>query len=221
MAKAQTKTNFGIVAEGDYDIGVSSGKSTTTFGVEALSESSQNRKDFREAVLKATQTYNDEVNKEFVTETDAASEYVESGTLVNPNEELAVTYLFYELQKRYRLSEQLYRVMPVVLVAQEMPSPDQITEAWVIANDWILNRCLLDDSFRPTLPYLANKSVGDDFALRELRKNLRQQRNLVATLQIEFSAASVEADNRYKALEGAISGRIDEEHAEATDGFGT
>src|SRR2546422_6514548 len=40
------------------------------------------------------------------------------------------------------LSEQLYRVMPVVLVAQEVPSPDQITEAWVITNDWILNRHL-------------------------------------------------------------------------------
>jgi hypothetical protein len=221
MAKAQNKTTFNASAEGDYDIGISDGKATTSFGVEALSESAQNRKDFREAVLKAVQAYTEETSKEIVTETDASSEYTESGTLVNPNQELAVTYLFYELQKRYRLSEQLYRVTPVVLVAQEVPSPDQITEAWVISNDWILNRCLLDDSFRPTLCYLANKSVGDDFALRELRKNLRQQRNLVDTLQIEFSAASVEADNRYKALETMIAKRIDEEHAEATDGFGS
>src|SRR6266852_1699241 len=129
---------------GDYNIGISDGKASTSFGVEALSESSQNRKDFREAVLKAVQTYNEETSKEVVTETDASSEYTESGTLVNPNDELAVTYLFYELQKRYRLSEQIYRVAPVVLVAQEVPSPDQITEAWVISNDWILNRCLLD-----------------------------------------------------------------------------
>jgi hypothetical protein len=66
--------------------------------------------------------------------------------------------------------------MPVVLVAQPVPKPHHITEAWVIANDWILNRFLLDDSFTPALNYLANKSVGDDFALRELRKNLRQHR---------------------------------------------
>jgi hypothetical protein len=160
------------------------------------------------------------VTSELVTEVTDAAESNESGTITNPNDELAVTYLFYELQKRYRLSEQLYRVMPVVLVAQEVPSPDQITEAWVLSNDWILNRALVDDSFRPTLQYLANKSVGDDFALRELRKNLRQQRNLVDTLRIEFSAASVEADNRYKALETAITSRIDEEHAERTDGLG-
>jgi hypothetical protein len=220
MAKAQNKTNFGLNAEGDFDIGIYGGKATTTFGVEAVSESSQSRKDFREAVLKAVQDYKNETSTEVTTESDFASESTESGTIVNPNDELAVTYLFYELQKRYRISEQLYRVMPVVLVAQEMPSPDQITPAWVISNDWILNRHMLDDSFRPTLSYLANNSVGDDFSLRELRKNLRQQRNLVDTLRIEFSAASMQADNRYKALESQIAKRIGEESDEATDGLG-
>jgi len=220
-AKAQTKTAFSLSAEGEYDIGISDGKSTTTFGVEALNESSQNRKDFREAMLKAVQEYKQETSIEVTSEVDTTAEYTESGTLVNPNDELAVTYLFYELQKRYRISEQIYRVMPVLLVAQEVPSPDQITPAWVIANDWIIKRHLLDDSFRPTLAYLASNSVGDDFSLRELRKNLRQQRNLVDTLRIEFSAASIEADNRYKALEAAISNRIDEEHKERTDGLGS
>jgi hypothetical protein len=219
MAKAQNKTNFGLTTEGDFSVGIYEGKGTTTFGVEALSESSQNRKDFREAVLKAVQDYKDETSTEVTTDSELTSESTESGTIVNPNDELAVTYLFYELQKRYRLSEQLYRVMPVVLVAQEVPSPDQITPAWVLAHDWILNRHLLDDTFRPTLAYLANNSVGDDFSLRELRKNLRQQRNLVETLRIEFSAASVQADNRYKALEASITRRIDEEHREAIDGL--
>jgi hypothetical protein len=221
MAKTQSKTNFGLSTEGDFNFNIGvyggTGKSTTTFGVEASSESAQNRKDFREAVLKAVQDYKEETSTEVATEVDLASESTESGTIVNPNDELAVTYLFYELQKRYRLSEQLYRVMPVVLVAQEVPSPDQITPAWAIANDWVLNRHLLDDSFRPTLSYLANNSVGDDFALRELRKNLRQQRNLVETLRIEFSAASMEADNRYRALESAISSRIYEESQQRTE----
>ncbi len=218
MKKAQTKTTFGLNAEGDYDIGISSGKATTTFGVEATGESAQNRKDIREMTQKAARAVAMETNLELVTETDYSQEYSESGTIRNPNDELAVTYLFYELQKRYRASEQLYRVMPVILVAQEMPLPNQITEAWVIAHDWILNRHLLDDSFRPTLLYLANNSVGDDFALRELRKNLRQQRSLVDTLRIEFSSASVEAENRYKALETSITKRIDEDHSEQVDG---
>jgi len=104
-------------------------------------------------------------------------------------------------------------------VAQEVPAPHQITESWVIAHDWILNRHLLDDSFRKALQYLANKSVGDDFALRELRKNLRQQRNLVDTLRLELSVASNQARNRYRALENLIEKRIVEESDESTDGF--
>ncbi|HEX6637224.1 MAG TPA: hypothetical protein VF033_06170 [Steroidobacteraceae bacterium] len=219
MRKAQNKTNFGLSADGSYNIGISKGKSTTTFGIEAQQESSENRKDFREAVLKAVQDYKEERTVEVETEETVGTEYNESGTIVNPNDELSATYLFYELQRRYRVSEQLYRVMPVVLVAQEVPAPHQITEAWVIAHDWIINRVLLDDSFRPCLQYLANKSVGDDFALRELRKNLRQQRNLVETLRIELSIASNEAENRYRALESAIEKRIGEEHAEKTDGW--
>ena len=55
----------------------------------------------------------------------------------------------------------------------------QKPEAWVIAHDWILNRVILDDSFRPALQYVAQKNVGDDFAIRELRRNLRAQRQLV------------------------------------------
>ena len=219
MEKAQNKTSFNLSAEGTYNIGISKGKSTTTFGVEAQQESSAARKDFREAVLKAAQEYKEERAVEVTSEDTDTFEATESGTIVNPNDELAVTFLFYELQRKYRIEEQLYRTLPVVLVAQEVPAPHQITESWVIAHDWILNRFLLDDSYRPALQYLANKSVGDDFALRELRKNLRQQRNLVDSLRIELSVASTEADNRYRALETAIQKRIGEESAEKTDGW--
>jgi hypothetical protein len=41
--------------------------------------------------------------------------------------------------------------MPVILVAQEFPRPDEIDEDWIIANDWILRRVILDDSFLPAL----------------------------------------------------------------------
>jgi hypothetical protein len=219
MEKAQNKTNFGLSTDGTYNIGISKGKSTTTFGIEAQQESSGNRKDMREALLSAVQEYSDEINRQIDVEDTTSSEYTESGTISNTNQEITATYLFYELQRMYRVSECLYRVLPVVLVAQEVPAPHQITESWVIAHDWILNRYLLDDSFRKALQYLANKSVGDDFALRELRKNLRQQRNLVDTLRLELSVASNEARNRYRALENLIEKRIVEESAETTDGF--
>lgn len=212
VAKAHDKSNFNMSVKLDY----SKISSQVTFGKDAEKESSQAKKDFREAVMKAVQEYKEERSFEIDTEETFNSEYSESGTIVNPNDELSVTYLFYELQRRYRISEQLYRVMPVVLVAQQVPSPDQITEAWIVAHDWIINRALLDDSFRNTLQYIAQKNVGDNFAIRELRKNLRQQRTLVNTLQIEFSKLKQDVENKYAAMERAVQERITEEHEKRT-----
>lgn len=208
VAKAHDKSNFNMSVKADY----SRVSAEISFGKEAEKESSQAKKDFREAVIKAAQEFKEERSIEVDTEETASSEYNESGTIVNPNDELSVTYLFYELQRRYRVSEQLYRVMPVVMVAQEVPAPHQITEGWIVAHDWILNRALLDDSFRPTLQYIAQRNVDDDYAIRELRKNLRQQRTLVNHLQLEFSKLKKQVDNKYAYLQSQVSGRINEEH---------
>jgi hypothetical protein len=105
------------------------------------------------------------------------------------------------------------------LVAQEVPNQKDITEAWLISHDWILNRFLLDDSFRPALQYLSSRNVGDDFAVRELRKNLRQQRRLVDTLEGELSMREAEVNNRYVALENKINRRISVEERENNDGW--
>lgn len=215
VSKAQSKNNFNLAAEAEF----SKWKVSSSIGLEASKESSENKKDFRESVLKATQEFKEERSVEIDTEESYSTEYNESGTIVNPNDELAVTYLFYELQKRYKVSEQLYRVMPVVLVAQDVPAPNEITETWIIAHDWILNRAILDDSFRPALQYIAQKNVGDDYAIRELRKNLRTQRNLVETLKRELATLNTEAENRYVALEEAINKRIWEEHDANSDGI--
>lgn len=212
VAKAQDKSNFNMSIKVDY----SKISSQFTFGKDAAKESSQAKKEFREAVIKAAQEFKEERALEIDTEAASSSEYNESGTVTNPNDELSVTYLFYELQRRYRVSEQLYRVMPVVLVAQQVPAPDQITEAWIVAHDWIINRALLDDSFRPALEYLAQKNVGDDFAIRELRKNLRQQRTLVNQLQVEFSKLKHDVDSKYNAMQRSIDERINQEHVKRT-----
>ncbi len=208
VAKAHEKSNFNMSVNVSY----SGFSSQVGFVKDAEKETTQNRKDFREAVIKSAQEYKEERSIQIDTEESFDSEYNESGTIVNPNDELSVTYLFYELQRRYRVSEQLYRVMPVVMVAQEVPAPHQITKAWIITHDWIINRVLLDDSFRTTLQYIAQKNVGDDFAIRELRKNLRQQRTLLNNLKIEFSKLKQDVEDKYAGVQSSIQERIEEEH---------
>ena len=89
----------------------------------------------------------------------------------NPNDELAVTYLFYELQRTYRISERIHKLTPVILVANDVPAPDEIDDAWLVAHDWILRRVILDDSFRPALEYLTKSFVGAEVNIRILEAN--------------------------------------------------
>ncbi len=177
--KATRKTNFQASAKGGVDVGIADASASSGFSHDAGSESHEAKKEFREAVFKAAEEYKEERNLEVnVTDsTEATGE--ESGEISNPNDEIPVTYLFYELQRRYKVSEHLRKVTPVVLVAQEVPKPNQIDDDWLIAHDWILRRVLLDDSFVPALNYLASKVVGDEFALEEMYKNVQQQRRVV------------------------------------------
>ena len=208
VSKAQKKSDF------EFNINAKYGQSSSKLGLgkDARKDSSEAKKSFRESVIKSAQEFKDEWSLTVDSEESFDSEQTESGTITNPNDELSVTYLFYQLQRRYRVSEQLYRTMPVVLVALDVPSPDEITEGWVIANDWIINRALLDDSFRDALELLAKESIGDEFALRELRKNMREQRRLVRSLEKEFAKLERDVANKYSTLQESVDERIDEEH---------
>jgi len=208
VTKAQKKSDF------EFNINAKYGQSSSKLGLgkDASKDSSEAKKSFRESVIKSAQEFKDEWSLTVDTQESFDSEQTESGTITNPNDELSVTYLFYQLQRRYRVSEQLYRTMPVVLVALDVPSPHEITEGWVIANDWIINRSLLDDSFRDALELLAKESIGKSFALRELRKNMREQRRLVRSLEKEFAKLERDVENKYSTVRETVDDRIGEEH---------
>ncbi len=213
--KANSKTAFQLGTETGANVGFNTGVVNGSFdgslnagfskGSASISE--EVKREFREAVFKAAQEYKEERTLEIRTEAAEESEITESGEISNPNDELTVTYLFYELQRRYRVSEQIHRVTPVVFVAQEVPSPHEIDDAWIVAHDWILRRVLLDDSFRPALVYLATQVRGDEYALEELRKNMEMQRRLIDELKEELLAIREQIQGRYAALETALTKR--------------
>ena len=67
----------------------------------------------------------------------------------------------------------------MILVANEVPAPHELDDAWLIQHDWILRRCILDDSFRPALDYLTKSFVGAEVNIRILEANAIAQKNLV------------------------------------------
>ena len=116
VRRASVKTNFNLTAQHTSSasvpgIGGSNNSITTTFGRDASKSSDDTKKSFYEAVLNATQDYKTEVT----TEETEDFETTESTEITNPNDEIAVTFLFYELQRRYRVTESFRKLTPVVL----------------------------------------------------------------------------------------------------------
>jgi hypothetical protein len=204
MDKANTKTNFNMSAQGGFSTGIYNGSMTVGFDRSAESGSEGTKKDFHEAVMKASEEYKDERNLEVNTSMSRDTEGEESGEISNPNDEIPVTFLFYELQRRYRVFEKIHRATPVVLVAQEVPAPGDIDEDWLVANDWILKRVMLDDTLLPALAYLSTRMPGDEVSLQETKKNIDLQRRLVEKLKTDVVAIQAYVGRRYATLEAAM-----------------
>src|SRR5439155_9933281 len=157
VEKAQNRTNFDITATESFGGGEKKPwtvSSTQRTGGDASKDSEQVKKDFRESVLKSAQEYKQQHRTEIDTSESQETENTTFNEIQNPNDELTVTYLFYELQRTYRISERIHKLTPVILVANDVPAPDEIDDSWLVEHDWILRRVILDDSFRPALDYL-------------------------------------------------------------------
>jgi hypothetical protein len=188
MKKTSTATNFKMSANGSFNIGIGSIDASSEFTLNNNNESVSNKKDFHEATLKAAQEYKLERSIEVDTTSSIETEETNSGEISNPNNEITVTYLFYELQRRYKIGEYLYRVRPVILVALEVPAPHEIDEAWLIQYQWIISRVLLDDSLRSGLNYLTSGFAGDEISISIIKANWEAQKKLAESLEGQVKA---------------------------------
>jgi hypothetical protein len=220
VRKAQAKTTFSLTADGSYNVGIAKGDSKTTFNKDAGEDSADTKKALREAVLKAAQEFKDERKLEVETKHFEEVESTEAIEISNPNDELTVTYLFYELQRRFKVSEHLHRITPVVLVAMEVPNPNRAAiNRVLLTHSWIINRVLLDDRYRPALTYLTTSIVGDELALRERADTVTRLRQTVEKVQANHAELVKEVKLRNKVLEEAIATRGKVVAADDTEGW--
>lgn len=182
VQKAQEKTHFNLTANETFGGDGFSISASQAGGGDASKESARVKKEIRESVLKSAQEYRQQHRMEIDTSESLETEETSFHEIQNPNDELAVTYLFYELQRTYHISERIRQLTPVILVANDVPAPHEIDDAWLIQHDWILRRAILDDSFRPALDYLTKSFVGAEVNIRILEANAIAQKNLVDKL---------------------------------------
>lgn len=207
MRKTAQATNFSMSSEGTFNMEMVNITASNTFGANQSKDSIEAKKDFREATLKAAEQYRKENSLEIASTSAVESEDVSSGEISNPNNEITVTYLFYELQRRYRVSEQAHRAQAVILVAQDIPAPHEIDEAFLVANQWILSRFLLDESLRPALAYLTSGLAGDDVSLNVLRAHWTAQQSLLDKLEQAVTTQLGTRDALRAALVQAVLGQ--------------
>ena len=210
--KAQSKTDFDVQTHGSFGAeGSFKTDVTANAGGEQAAQSERTKRHFHEAVLKSAQEYRQQRRLEVDTLAGEETEDTTFHEIQNPNDELTVTYLLYELERTYRISERIHQLTPVVLVANPVPAPNAIDDAWLTAHDWILRRVILDDSFRPALEYLTKSYVGAELNIRVLETNAKAHKQVVNDLKVQLQAqiATLEAAQRDLANKVGAQGGLD------------
>lgn len=232
MAKMASSTNFRMSVTGSLNMGMGEISSTSEFAHNQQQEASQQKKQFLESVQKAAEKVRQETEIQVETSEQAEHAMESETVLKNPNNELTVTYLLYELERRYRVSSRPHRLTPVVLVAMDIPAPHEISEAWILEHSWILRRCLLDDAFLDPIAYIEDGQGADSIAIEVKKANwdtlraalaefesdyerlvaLRTQRQdtLVTLLEQQQLAAAAEMDDGQRAAAAFFSGGLSE-----------
>jgi hypothetical protein len=153
-------------------------------------ESAQTKREFHESVIRSVQEYRNEHRLEITTEETREDESTSYREIRNPNDELTVTYLFYELQRRYLVDESLHKITPVILVANDVPAPHEVDQAWILRYDWIVKRTILDNSFLPALDYLSANYAGEELTLEVLELAVEQQRAVLDRISQQVQVAN-------------------------------
>lgn len=217
---AKASLGFESSTSGGVAVGeLFSGEASASVTRASERSSQETRQLVREAVRRVAQEAKESNRVEVTTTESLETVHEESGRLVNPNDELPVTYLFYELQRRFRVSERVHQMVPVVMVARSVPAPERITRGWLFAHGWILERALLDEQFREPLHYLLRDAAGAEAKLGVLETHVANQRALVATLREEVDLLARQTATRYGAVTAAFATLLAAQGEDAADGF--
>jgi len=159
--EATESFKWNVEAEASGGIsGVFSAKVSTQYDEESINKSKNTSNHLSETMQKMASKQRSETKVVVNTEKETTFEETSSSEIQNPNEEIPITYVYSKIQRQYEILTSLAEVCNVVMVAEPIPSPEEINFEWVSKNDWILAKNLLDNSFRDALTSVSQESVG-------------------------------------------------------------
>lgn len=151
VQEASESFNWHVEASASANFGFGSASLTAGMGGENASSSRDTKSQLNETMEKSASRIRNESKIVISTERETTDEFSQTSEISNPNEEIAVTYIYSRLQRQYEITTYLSEVNSVLFVAEEVPAPRDISGAWIRRYDWIIARNLLDESFREDL----------------------------------------------------------------------
>ncbi len=119
---------------------------------EDVGESSkQTNSNLNEQMQKTASRMQRDTKVTVATEEEVTFQQSASSELTNPNDEVAVTYLYHRLQQRYWVSTSVAEVNNVLFVPEPVPAPEEVDETWLMTHGEVLAGALLDQSYAGVL----------------------------------------------------------------------
>lgn len=115
-------------------------------GGESSSSSKDAKSHLNETMEKTASRMRSETKAIISTSREVTFEETRATEITNPNEELAVTYVYRQLLRQYKITTEMAEVDSVIFVAEHVPKPSEITADWIRRHDSIIARVLLDPS---------------------------------------------------------------------------
>ena len=156
IQEASESFNWHVEATASASFGFGSASLTAGAGGENSSASKDTKSRLNETMEKTSSKIRKDTKIVVTTEVEETSEFTQVSEITNPNDEIAVTYIYSRLQRQYEIQTYLAEVNTVVFIAEHMPAPGEITGPWIRRYDWIIARELLDESFRSDLNVVRN-----------------------------------------------------------------
>ncbi|MEW7292164.1 hypothetical protein [Aquimarina sp. 2304DJ70-9] len=169
--------------EANANVGDGTNNANAAFRNSSENESKDTKNNIRGATLKATEEFKQEHKIEINEEESYETDFTDEGTIKNPNDEITVTYLFYELERAYEIKEHLHSIESVILIPNVVPAKQQITWEWIKKNHWILKRVVLDIDFIKPIEWAMLGEDEINHTQNELEKKLVALMKLVSKIE--------------------------------------
>ncbi|WP_329127478.1 hypothetical protein [Streptomyces sp. NBC_01465] len=145
--QASSSFKWHVDAEASGGFGPVTAKLSAGAGGEQGSSSKDTKANLTETMAKTASRMKRDTKIVVSTETSVTDETSRVSEIVNPNDEIAITYVYSKLQRAYELTTHLAEVNSVVFVPEPVIPPGAVTTGWVQRHASIIAKVLLDPAF--------------------------------------------------------------------------